>query len=153
MDAISLYRLLTPMRRLATSNIGQPKDRVEGGGMNYESSPKSPLIKEAAFFKTYDLKPNNSFAIYADGNSMANFIVDGDLVIFNKGKKEPVSGEIFAIEHPDGLRIKRLRRKINGTWVLENDSPDKQKYPDEEISQENGELLKIFGQFVYRQGG
>jgi phage repressor protein C with HTH and peptisase S24 domain len=124
-----------------------------GGIMNYESLPKGHLTKEASFFKKYDLRPQDSFAIYADGNSMADFIVDGDLVIFNKAKTVPISGEIFAIEHPDGLRIKRLRRKINGTWVLESRNVDKQKYPDEEISQNDGELLQIIGQFVYRQGG
>lgn len=129
------------------------KGSCGGGFMNYEPLPKGHLTKEASFFKKYDLKPQDSFAIYADGNSMSDFIVDGDLVIFNKAKTIPISGEIFAIEHPDGLRIKRLRRKIDGTWVLESRNHDKQKYPDEEISQEQGELLQIIGQFVYRQGG
>jgi hypothetical protein len=133
--------------------IWPAKGSCGGGASNIDSSPKGHLVKETAFFKKRGLNPSDAFALYADGNSMANFIVDGDLVIFNKAKTEPVSGEIFAIEHPDGLRVKRLRRKINGMWILENDSPDKQKYPDEEISQENSKMLKIRGQFVFRQGG
>jgi len=124
-----------------------------GGFTNYEQMPKGHLIKEATFFNKYGLKPENAFAIYADGDSMAEFIVDGDIVIFDKSKTEPRSGEIFAIEHPDGLRIKVLRRSIDGTWTLESKNQDKRKYPDEIIPPGNHELLKIHGQFVYRQGG
>lgn len=129
------------------------KGSCGGGFLNYEQMPKGHLIKEASFFNKYGLKPENAFAIYADGDSMAEFIVDGDIVIFDKSKTEPKSGEIFAIEHPDGLRIKVLRRSIDGTWTLESKNPDKRKYPDEVIPPGSHDLLKIHGQFVYRQGG
>jgi len=119
----------------------------------YEPLPKGHLIKEATFFRKYDVKPENAFAIYAEGNSMADFIVDGDIVIFDKSKTAPVSGAIFAIEHPDGLRIKALRRTIDGTWVLESRNPDKRRYPDETIQPEQAGMLKIYGRFIYRQGG
>lgn len=124
-----------------------------GGIMNYEPASKGYLIKEASFFKKYGIKPDDAFAIHADGNSMANFIVDGDIVIFDTSKTRPVNDKIFAIEHPDGLKIKRLRRKAGGTWILESDNPDKRRYPDEEINAEQATLMKIYGQFVYRQGG
>lgn len=123
-----------------------------GGFLNFEQMAKGHLIKEASFFKKYDVKPENAFAIYADGDSMADFITDGDLVIFDRSKTEPVSGGIFAIEHPDGLRIKTLRRLIDGTWILESRNPDKRKYPDEVIPPGNGDLLKICGKYLYRQG-
>ncbi|MFZ6743672.1 S24 family peptidase [Undibacterium sp. JH2W] len=123
------------------------------GIMNYEPASKGYLVKEASFFKKYGLKPEAAFAIHADGNSMANFIVDGDIVIFDTSKTRPVNDRIFAIEHPDGLRIKRLRRQPGGAWILESDNPDKQRYPDEEIHAELAASMKIYGQFVYRQGG
>lgn len=129
------------------------KGSCGGGFLNYEQMPKGHLVKEITFFKKYDLKPDNAFAIYADGNSMADFIVDGDIVIFDKSKTEPQSGKIYAIDHPDGLRIKMLRRDIDGTWILESNNADKRMYPDERISPEHAELLKIHGRFVYRQGG
>lgn len=129
------------------------KGSCGGGFLNYEQMPKGHLVKEASFFKRYHLKPDNAVAIYADGNSMANFIVDGDIVIFDRSRTEPRSGKIFLIEHPDGLRIKQLRREIGGAWVLESLNPDKSKYPDERIEPAHGALLKIYGEFVYRQGG
>lgn len=83
---------------------------------------------------------------------MANYIVHGDMLIFDTSKKQPVSGEVFLINHPDGERVKRLRREISGTWILESDNPDKKRYPDEKITPEQGELLHIIGQLIYRQG-
>lgn len=124
-----------------------------GGFMNFDQLPKGHLIKEASFFRKYNLKPENAFAIYADGDSMAEFIIDGDIVIFDRSRTQPISGQIFAIDHPDGLRIKVLRRSIDGSWTLESKNPDKRRYPDEVIPAGHAELLKIHGQFVYRQGG
>lgn len=129
------------------------KGSCGGGAMNWEEIPKGTLVKEASFFKRYDLKPGNAIAIYADGNSMADFIVDGDIVIFDRSKIDPKSGKIFLIDHPDGLRIKQLRRQIDGSWVLESRNPDKRQYPDEVIAPSQADLLKIAGEFVYRQGG
>jgi phage repressor protein C with HTH and peptisase S24 domain len=124
-----------------------------GGVMTFDQIPKGRLIKEGSFFKKYSLKPDNAFAIYADGDSMAEFIIDGDMCIFDRSKTDPVSGKIFAIQHPDGLRIKVLRRSIDGTWALESKNQDKRRYPDEVIPPSHADLLKIVGQFVYRQGG
>jgi phage repressor protein C with HTH and peptisase S24 domain len=129
------------------------KGSCGGGTVNWDETPRGALIKEASFFKKYKLKPENAIAIYADGDSMAEYIVDGDIVIFDRSRTEPRSGEIFLIRHPDGLRIKQLRRQIDGSWVLESKNLDKRRFPDEIISPEHAELLQIVGQFVYRQGG
>lgn len=124
-----------------------------GGFLNYDQLPMGHLVKEASFFRKYDLKPENAIAVYADGDSQADFIVHGDIVIFDRSKTEPRSGHLFLIEHPDGLRIKQLRREIDGTWVLESRNPDKRKFPDERVSPDQMEHLRIVGQFKYRQGG
>lgn len=124
-----------------------------GGGSLEPGEQKGKLIKEASFFIKYKLKPKDAVVVYADGDSMSDYICDGDMVIFDKSKKEPKSGKIFLITHPDGLRIKQLRREIDGTWVLESRNPDKRSFPDERIAPAVAELLKIEGEFVYRQGG
>ena len=124
-----------------------------GGSIVWEIEDKEPLIKEASWFRRYGVRPENLFAVFADGDSMAEFIVDGDIVIFDKSKREPRTGSIFLIDHPDGLRIKRLRRDIDGSWVLESLNANKALYPDERLTSDRSEMLKIMGQFVYRQGG
>lgn len=124
-----------------------------GGSVVWDIENREPLIKEPSWFQKYNVRPGDVFAVYADGDSMADFIVDGDIVIFDRTKLEPRSGVIYLIDHPDGLRIKRLRRTIAGGWALESLNPDKGTYPDEVISAADAELLKIRGEFVYRQGG
>ncbi len=124
-----------------------------GGGSVTEADLRQPLLKEPAWFRRYQVSPRTALAVWADGDSMSDFIVDGDIVIFDTSKTAPKSGSIFLIEHPDGLRIKRLRREIDGTWVLESNNPDKRRFPDERITPDQLDLLRIMGQFVYRQGG
>lgn len=123
-----------------------------GGRYADQAHTREPLIKEPGFFRHFKLRPEEALAVWADGDSMSDFIVDGDIVIFNKSKTTPRSGQIFLIDHPDGLRIKRLRRGIDGAWVLESNNGDKHKYPDERVAPEHAEYLKIVGEFVCRQG-
>jgi len=124
-----------------------------GGSFNHEAEKLPPLLKEPSWFRRYKIKPKDALAVWADGDSMADFIVDGDIVVFDKSKVAPRSGQIFLIEHPDGLRIKKLRRELGGTWVLESNNADKRRFPDERITEEHADLLVIRGEFVYRQGG
>lgn len=124
-----------------------------GGAVAWELEPRAPLIKEPSWFKRYQVRADEVFGVFADGDSMADFIVDGDIVLFNKRKTTPKSGQIFLIDHPDGLKIKRLRRDIDGSWILESNNSDKRRFPDERIAPEQADLLKILGEFVYRQGG
>lgn len=124
-----------------------------GGAINWDAEQRMPLIKESSWFKRYKVRPEDAMAVWADGDSMAEFIVDGDIVIFDTSKTRPRSGLIYLINHPDGLKIKRLRRAINGGWVLESANPDKNRYPDEIITPDHEELLQIQGEFIYRQGG
>jgi phage repressor protein C with HTH and peptisase S24 domain len=124
-----------------------------GGAVMWEMEAREPLVKEAKWFTRYNVRPEDLVAVFADGDSMAEFIVDGDIVIFDQRKTDPKSGVIFLIDHPDGLKIKRMRREIDGTWVLESLNSDKRRYPDERITPDQADLLRIRGQFVYRQGG
>ncbi|WP_067753044.1 XRE family transcriptional regulator [Orrella dioscoreae] len=143
---------------LAPSDVGkipywEARGSCGGGFDNNEHMPTGHLVKEYSFFQKYKLNPDNAIAVYADGDSMADFIVEGDIVIFDTSKTEPRSGKIFLIDHPDGLRIKELRREIDGSWVLGSRNADKRRYPDERVDPEHASRLKIHGEFVYRQGG
>lgn len=124
-----------------------------GGAIHWDDEKRQPLLKEPSWFRRYKIKPKDALAVWADGDSMADFIVDGDIVIFDTSKTTPKSGRIFLIEHPDGLRIKRLRRDIDGAWILESGNADKRRFPDERIAPDQASLLSIRGEFVYRQGG
>jgi phage repressor protein C with HTH and peptisase S24 domain len=124
-----------------------------GGFNNYEDLEKEPLVKEERWFSRFNVKRNDVVAIYAYGDSMADFIIDGDIVIFDTSKTDIVSGQIYAIDTPDGLRIKRLHRRADGALLLSSDSVNKSRYPDEVYTPDQAEHLVVKGKFVYRQGG
>lgn len=124
-----------------------------GGGRGDMGKTTHTIIKEAEWFERYGVEPDNLFGVVADGDGNADYITHGDIVIFDSSEKEPETGKIFLIRHPDGLRIKRLRRDIDGSWVLEYMNPDKHRFPDERIQKDQVETLQIEGRFVYRQGG
>jgi hypothetical protein len=124
-----------------------------GGAINFDLDMRTPLLKEPGWFRRYRVSSDDCLAVWADGDSMANFIVDGDIVIFHRKRTTPRSGQIYLIQHPDGLRIKRLRREIDGSWVLESDNADKRRFPDERVHPDQAHLLLILGEFLYRQGG
>lgn len=107
----------------------------------------------AEWFDERGLRADDLFAIKADGDANADYITHGDTVIFDSTARTPETGRIFLIQHPDGLRIRRLRRDIDGSWMLEYLSQDVHKYPPERIPPDQLGLLKIEGRFVYRLGG
>lgn len=55
-------------------------------------------------------------------DSMAPTIGDGDLVVLDSGRTEPLDGQVFGVHTEEGLVIKRLRY-VDHRWHLESDSP------------------------------
>lgn len=141
------------------ANAGQeiPYLHIEGscgdGATVYneaESVVKGVIKKEASWFKRFNVRPKDVFCVYAKGNSMEMFLVDGDMVIFDKTKTLPVSGKIFLIRHPEGLKIKLLRQELSGAWSFESYNTN---FAPEKITEDMLDRVTILGQFVYRQGG
>lgn len=115
-----------------------------------EVAIKGVIKKEASWFKRYGVRPKDTFCVYAKGDSMEMFLIDGDMVIFDRSKTAPVSGKIFLVRHPDGLKIKLIRQQLDGSWIFESYNP---AYKPEVITEDILDRVKILGQFVYRQGG
>ena len=59
--------------------------------------------------------------VRAAGDSMEPTIHDGDLVVVDAGRSEPLDGQLFAVRTAAGLVIKRLRRS-RGRWLLTSDN-------------------------------
>ncbi|MES2072141.1 MAG: S24 family peptidase [Pseudomonadota bacterium] len=113
----------------------------------------SHLIKEPAFFTKFKITPENAFAIYAKDDAMADFIVNGDIMIFDTSKTEARSGKMYAIEYLGSLLVRFLWIGADGSWRLEGRNVNKEAYPDQTFSAEQLASLRICGEFVYRQGG
>ena len=67
------------------------------------------------------------------GDSMAPSIRDGDLVVLDSGRAEPLDGQVFGVRTDEGLVVKRLRH-VDGRWHLESDNAAHEPRPvmDEE---------------------
>ena len=56
------------------------------------------------------------------GDSMAPAIRDGDLVVLDAGRTEPLDGQVFVVRTGEGNLVKRLRR-TDDRWELASDNP------------------------------
>lgn len=92
-------------------------------------------------------------ALYADGDSMASYIMHGDIILFDMNVADFQDSGIYLLDTPDGLRVKRVSRRADGRIILRSDSTDKVRYPDEEYSAEQAPSLVVKGKFVMRVGG
>ena len=55
-------------------------------------------------------------------DSMAPMIRDGDLVVLDAGRAEPLDGQVFVVRTGGGVLVKRLRR-TDDRWDLDSDNP------------------------------
>lgn len=124
-----------------------------GGEINWEERMRKPLAFQKEWLARKGLDQESALLIYADGQSMEDFIQDGDVVLFNTSKTKIESGKIYAIQHPEGIRIKRLRLDYNGELIISSDNPDKARFPDDRLNSDQARELEVLGQFVWRGGG
>ncbi len=88
--------------------------------------------------------------IEARGDSMQPSFFDGDALLVNTAQRRVISGSVFAFRTPDGVRVKRLFRLLDGRVRVVSDNPDKIQYPDEMLTPEIE--AEIIGQVVHRSG-
>ena len=124
-----------------------------GGGTIDQRDVDEIAANKRAFVLSTDLQEKGGKdhpaikAAIADGNGMANFLVHGDLVLFDTSDKRLLTNQIYAFEMPTGLAIRRAVIRSNGRVLLTFDNPDKQLYPDEELDQDEVTNLNIVGRF------
>lgn len=125
------------MKSIRMGNISMPADIFE-----------DRIYKPFEWFQQRKIMPHNMAAVIAKGDENADFICDGDLVFFNRHQDKPESGLIHLIEHPDGVKIVKLRQTLSG-WSVETLNKD---YPPELISHEIMAEINVIGRFISREG-
>lgn len=87
------------------------------------------------------------------GDSMSPRLLDGDTILIDTSDKRPRDGQVYAIAVEDELKVKRLIRKMDGSWIVSSDNKDP-AYRDEIISLANFERLRVIGRvFMIMMGG
>lgn len=87
------------------------------GQVVYHEDEKPPLVFRSDFLRRLGIAPGNAVVVDAEGISNEPKIVDGAVVLVNRGDRERLDGRFFAFRFDGELLIKRLER-IDGVGIL-----------------------------------
>lgn len=102
-----------------------------------------------SFFQKKYVDPSYMRIIKAKGDSMSDFIHDGDLVGIDISQTEIVDGEIYAVYFEGEGMIKQIFKEEGGKLCLHSLNP---KYRDREVTEQNGLNFKVIGRQFWRAG-
>ncbi|WP_180007948.1 MULTISPECIES: S24 family peptidase [unclassified Acinetobacter] len=102
-----------------------------------------------SFLKDRNVTEKTMKIIKAKGDSMADFIKDGDLVGINLQQTDVIDGEIYAVYLAGEGMIKQVFKEADGSLVLHSLND---KYRDKIVTEENGKNFKVIGRQIWRAG-
>lgn len=102
-----------------------------------------------SFLKDKNVTEQTMKIIKAKGDSMADFIKDGDLVGINLSQRNIIDGEIYAVYLAGEGMIKQIFKEADGSLILHSLN---EKYPDKVVTEENGKNFKVMGRQIWRAG-
>lgn len=102
-----------------------------------------------SFIKEKNVTDQTMKIIKAKGDSMADFIKDGDLVGINLAQTDIIDGEIYAFYFAGEGMIKQIFKEADGSLILHSLN---NKYRDKIVTEENGNNFKIMGRQIWRAG-
>lgn len=83
------------------------------------------------------------------GDSMEDYLQDGDAVLIDLGQVAVQDGQVYAIRYGDELRIKRLSRRFDGGLLIRSDN---KRYEEESLSPQDAEHIQVLGRCLWRGG-
>lgn len=92
------------------------------------------------------ISPGDAMVVSVKGDSMAPTLCDGDLVMIDTRRRNPVGRKIYALVDADGqARVKRVER-LPEALLLQSDNDD---YPTELIPATDANRVRILGEVVW----
>lgn len=102
-----------------------------------------------SFLKERNVTEKSMKIIKAKGDSMADFIKDGDMVGINLAQTDVIDGEIYAVYLAGEGMIKQIFKEADGSLILHSLN---EKYRDKLVTEENGKNFKVIGRQIWRAG-
>ncbi|OTG93686.1 XRE family transcriptional regulator [Acinetobacter sp. ANC 3832] len=102
-----------------------------------------------SFLKERNVTEKTMKIIKAKGDSMSDFIKDGDLVGINLAQTDVIDGEIYAVYLAGEGMIKQIFKEADGSLILHSLN---EKYRDKLVTEENGKNFKVMGRQIWRAG-
>lgn len=113
---------------------------------------KKGLAFHRAWLKEEGLYEKHLSVITAHGDSMSPTISDGAILLINDQYGRLETGKVYALLNGDEVRVKRLFGGFSGEWRIASDNPNKTLYPDDFVSADALDSLKIIGRVVWTGG-
>lgn len=94
------------------------------------------------------------FVANVRGRSMEHTLKDGDLVLVDMEDKDWQAHEsaMFAFNHGEECRIKRVSQTMNGDMRISSDNEDKNLFPDEIYTESEAHTIEILGRVRWHSG-
>ncbi len=110
------------------------------GEVVFEESPEVSIAVAAEALPSWT-RPERLTCVRAAGDSMEPTLHDGDLVVVDAGRSDPLDGHLFAVRTAAGLVIKRLRQR-RARWFLTSDN---RAHPPHAVAEDD----RILGQVAW----
>ena len=110
------------------------------GEVVFEESPEVSIAVSADALASW-ARPGRLTCVRAAGDSMEPNIRDGDLVVVDGARTDPLDGQLFAVRTDGGVVIKRLRQN-RGRWLLASDN---RAHPSQPVAEDD----RILGQVAW----
>lgn len=102
-----------------------------------------------SFFKEKRVAEDCMRIIKAKGDSMTDYIKDGDLVGIDISQTEVIDGEIYAVYFAGEGMLKQIFKEADGSLILHSLN---EKFRDRRVTEENGKNFKVMGRQFWRAG-
>lgn len=122
------------------------------GAAVYSEEPNGRIWFVREWLEKKGLPTTGLVAAEADGDSMRDYIHDGDTVLINTNAKKIKNGEVYAFRADSDLRIKRLFMNLNGSLTISSDNKTDPRYSDETVGPDSLDQINIIGHVVWRGG-
>jgi phage repressor protein C with HTH and peptisase S24 domain len=119
-----------------------------GNGISIDTELVKDWVQIPQDFLWNGINQNSLVVVSVCGDSMLPRLHDKDQLLIDTSDKKPISGKVYAIATDDELRVKRLHRRTDGSWIISSDNKHDPAYQDEIISHNNFERLRIIGRAV-----
>lgn len=148
-DAVETRRQLENMLLTPVSLYDITAEMGDGAeALNEE--PGDTLVFQTGWIKQQGLDPSELAIIHVAGNSMHPTLSQGDIVMIDKSKRDDKRDGIYAIQHDNRVRVKRLIYRLNGNVEIISDN---NSYPPEVVDNTDSQIsINVIGKVVWRGG-
>ena len=123
------------------------------GEPTYEEMTEcEPRYFSRAFIRSRHVSEHNLKCFKVHGDSMEPVLWDGDVILVDCSYQPILDGRVYTFIYAGDLRVKRLFKRMDGSILIRSDNPDKAAFPDELVTGDNLNRLRLIGRVIDRSG-